>query len=133
MTSGKAKAEAGVWVIAEAKLGTGYRKIVVTDAKGRFVLPELPKAGYRVWVRGYGLLDSKKVGARPGATPGPPREDRLPAAGRGDLPGQLLAVALQPARPARAGSGRSSRRGPAGKWNSDSSSAACSATRSARR
>ena len=68
VTSGKAKAEAGVWVIAETKLGTGYRKIVVTDAKGRFVLPQLPNAKYKVWVRGYGLKDSAKVGAKPGAT-----------------------------------------------------------------
>jgi hypothetical protein len=67
VTSAHHKAEAGVWVIAEAKLGTAYRKIVVTDRKGRFLLPQLPNAGYRVWVRGYGLLDSKKVGARPGA------------------------------------------------------------------
>ncbi len=68
VTSSGNRPEAGVWVIAEAKLGTAYRKIVVTDGKGRFVLPQLPKAGYRVWVRGYGLVDSKKVAARPGAT-----------------------------------------------------------------
>lgn len=68
VTSAGATPEAGVWVIAEAKLGTTYRKIVATDGKGRFVLPQLPDAGYRVWVRGYGLVDSKKVGARPGAT-----------------------------------------------------------------
>jgi hypothetical protein len=67
VTSGKGKAEAGVWVIAEAKLGKGYRKIVVTDRKGRFVLPQLPKATYRVWVRGYGLQDSKQVSAKRGA------------------------------------------------------------------
>jgi hypothetical protein len=67
VTSGRAKAEAGVWVIAEAKLGTPYRKIVVTDGKGRFVLPQLPNARYKVWVRGYGLSDSSKVNARPGA------------------------------------------------------------------
>jgi len=68
VTSAHAKPQAGVWVIAEAKLGTGYRKIVSTDAKGRFVLPQLPQAGYKLWVRGYGLQDSKKVAARPGAT-----------------------------------------------------------------
>ncbi len=66
VTSAGAKPEAGVWVIAEAELGTTYRKIVVTDSKGRFVLPQLPNAKYRVWVRGYGLQDSQKVGARPG-------------------------------------------------------------------
>ena len=59
--------EAGVWVIAETKdLGTGYRKIVVTDDQGRYLVPELPKANYTVWVRGYGLVDSPKVQATPG-------------------------------------------------------------------
>src|SRR6202795_5285681 len=61
--------EAGVWVIAETKdLGTGYRKIVVTDDQGRYLIPELPKANYSVWVRGYGLVDSPKVKATPGNT-----------------------------------------------------------------
>src|SRR6267143_5987373 len=59
--------EAGVWVIAETKdLGTGYRKIVVTDDQGRYLLPDLPKANYNVWVRGYGLVDSPKGKAAPG-------------------------------------------------------------------
>jgi len=59
--------EAGVWVIAETKdLPTGYRKIVVTDDQGRYVIPQLPKATYDVWVRGYGLVDSPKVKAEPG-------------------------------------------------------------------
>ncbi|HSZ18378.1 MAG TPA: carboxypeptidase-like regulatory domain-containing protein [Candidatus Acidoferrum sp.] len=59
--------EAGVWVIAETKdLPTGYRKIVVTDDQGRYVIPQLPKATYDVWVRGYGLVDSAKVKAMPG-------------------------------------------------------------------
>jgi len=59
--------EAGVWVIAETHdLPTGYRKIVVTDDQGRYVIPELPKANYDVWVRGYGLVDSQKVKAAPG-------------------------------------------------------------------
>ncbi|HZF03779.1 MAG TPA: carboxypeptidase regulatory-like domain-containing protein, partial [Patescibacteria group bacterium] len=54
--------EAGVWVIAEtADLPTKLAKIVVTDERGRYVLPELPKASYSVWVRGYGLVDSPKV------------------------------------------------------------------------
>ena len=58
--------EAGVWVIAETKsLGTPYRKIVVTNDAGRFVLPQLPRASYDVWVRGYGLTDSAKVSALP--------------------------------------------------------------------
>jgi len=61
--------EAGVWVIAETlDLGTKYRKIVVTDDQGRYLLPELPKAKYKVWVRGYGLVDSDAVLASPGDT-----------------------------------------------------------------
>src|SRR6266478_9667601 len=48
--------EAGVWVIAETKdFGTAYRKIVVTDDQGRYLVPDLPKANYMIWVRGYGL------------------------------------------------------------------------------
>ncbi len=59
--------EAGVWVIAETDaLGTRYAKIVVTDDSGRYVVPDLPPATYKVWVRGYGLADSAKVDAKPG-------------------------------------------------------------------
>jgi len=59
--------EAGVWVIAETRdLPTKLVKIVVTDDQGRYVLPELPKANYDIWVRGYGLVDSPKVKAAPG-------------------------------------------------------------------
>ena len=59
--------EAGVWVIAETRdLGTRFAKIVVTDERGRYVIPDLPKASYRVWVRGYGLVDSEKVPAQLG-------------------------------------------------------------------
>ena len=61
--------EAGVWVIAETTdLGTKYVKIVVTDDRGRYLVPDLPKANYSVWVRGYGLVDSPKVKATPGKT-----------------------------------------------------------------
>jgi len=61
--------EAGVWVIAETTkdLPTRYIKIVVTDDQGRYLLPDLPKAKYKVWVRGYGLVDSKPVEATPGS------------------------------------------------------------------
>jgi hypothetical protein len=60
--------EAGVWVVAETReLGTRYVKIVVTNDKGQFVLPDLPRATYDVWVRGYGLVDSPKVKMKPGA------------------------------------------------------------------
>ncbi|MBM3778509.1 MAG: carboxypeptidase regulatory-like domain-containing protein [Acidimicrobiia bacterium] len=59
--------EAGVWVIAETRdLPTRFIRTVVTDDQGRYVLPDLPKAGYHVWVRGYGLVDSPKVKATPG-------------------------------------------------------------------
>jgi len=59
--------EAGVWVIAETTdLPTKYAKMVVTDDRGRYVLPGLPKANYSVWVRGYGLVDSPKVRTEPG-------------------------------------------------------------------
>jgi hypothetical protein len=59
--------EAGVWVIAETtQLPTKFVRIVVTDDQGRYVLPDLPRAGYQVFVRGYGLVDSARVNAKPG-------------------------------------------------------------------
>src|SRR5262252_3716038 len=59
--------EAGVWVIAEATdLPTKFVKIVVTDDQGRYLVPDLPKANYDVFVRGYGLVDSSKVKGTPG-------------------------------------------------------------------
>jgi hypothetical protein len=62
-----AKPEAGVWVIAETKsLPVPYRKIVVTDDQGRFLVPDLPDGAYELWVRGYGLKDSERVKASRG-------------------------------------------------------------------
>jgi len=59
--------EAGVWVVAETTdLPTKFAKMVATDDQGRYVIPDLPKANYEVWVRGYGLVDSQKVKATPG-------------------------------------------------------------------
>ena len=59
--------EAGVWVIAETTdLPTKFAKIVVTDERGRYLMPDLPKASYDVWVRGYGLIDSAKLQTEPG-------------------------------------------------------------------
>src|SRR5438445_7571658 len=59
--------EAGVWVIAETTdLPTKFAKMVVTDNQGRYVLPDLPQASYQVFVRGYGLVDSARVPAKPG-------------------------------------------------------------------
>ena len=72
--------EAGVWVIAGTDaLGTGFTKIVVTDDDGRFVLPELPEAGYVL----AGL---------------PPRRSRELAANDSDLgrPSEGVAPALAP-------------------------------------
>ena len=70
--------EAGVWVIAETRdLPVRYIKIVVTDDRGRYLVPDLPQASYSVWVRGYGLVDSAKTTTAPGrlvnltATPAP--------------------------------------------------------------
>src|SRR3954454_3310073 len=58
--------EAGVWVIAETKdLPTNFIKIVVTNDQGRFLVPELPTATYKVWVRGYGLVDSTPIEMKP--------------------------------------------------------------------
>ncbi len=61
--------EAGVWVIAETtELPTRFARIVVTDDKGRYLIPDLPNVSYSVWVRGYGLVDSPKIRANPGRT-----------------------------------------------------------------
>ena len=51
--------EAGVWVIAETTdTPTRFRKIVVTDDQGRYLLPDLPvKATFSIWTRGYGLVE----------------------------------------------------------------------------
>jgi hypothetical protein len=67
---GPAGPEAGVWVIAETTdLPTRYIKSVVTDDLGRYVIPDLPPhANYQVFVRGYGLVDSPRVRAKPGQT-----------------------------------------------------------------
>ncbi|MBV8118576.1 MAG: carboxypeptidase regulatory-like domain-containing protein, partial [Alphaproteobacteria bacterium] len=59
--------EAGVWVIAETtELPTRFARIVVTDDRGRYLVPDLPQADYQIWVRGYGLVDSPKMRAKPG-------------------------------------------------------------------
>ena len=67
VVAGASGPEAGVWVIAETRdLQVRYIKSVVTDDQGRYVVPDLPKANYTVWARGYGLIDSPKVTAAPG-------------------------------------------------------------------
>jgi hypothetical protein len=70
VVQGEKGPEAGVWVIAETKdLQTQMIKIVVTNDQGKFMLPELPGANYKVWVRGYGLADSTPIEMKPTATP----------------------------------------------------------------
>src|SRR5690349_15730089 len=60
--------EAGVWVITETKdLLTNFIKMVVPDHRGRFLVPDLPSANYKVWVRGYGIVDSTPVEMKPSA------------------------------------------------------------------
>src|SRR5581483_7654645 len=59
--------EGGAWVIAETTdLPTRYIKEVVTDDRGRYLLPDLPQANYSVWARGYGLVDSPRMQGKPG-------------------------------------------------------------------
>ena len=86
------KPEAGVWVIAETTdLPTRFTRSVVTDDQGRYVIPDLPVANYQVWVRGYGLVNSPKMRAKPGqqlnhtSVPAPQR-----GRGRALLSGDLL-------------------------------------------
>ena len=58
-----------MWVIAETnELPTKFVRIVVTDDQGRYLIPDLPKANYNVWVRGYGLVDSPKSKSAGGKT-----------------------------------------------------------------
>ncbi len=62
VVTGPKGAEAGVWVIAETTdLPTKFTRIVVTDDRGRYLIPDLPRGNYDVWVRGYGLVDSTHV------------------------------------------------------------------------
>src|SRR5205823_6380577 len=74
--------EAGVWVIAETRdLPVRFIRIVVTDDSGRYVVPDLPRANYDVWVRGYGLVDSPKVKSAPGTLPNHTRTTCSPTTG----------------------------------------------------
>ncbi len=67
VVSGPNGPEAGVWVIAETRdLPTRFARMVVTDDRGRYVIPDLPNARYSLWTRGYGLVDSARTEARPG-------------------------------------------------------------------
>ena len=92
--------EAGVWVIAETTdLPTKFAKIVVTDDQGRYLIPELPKAKYKVWVRGYGLVDSPKVEGEPGKIARPQGGARTEReGGRRVLPGHVLVLDAERSR-----------------------------------
>ena len=94
VVSGPKGPEAGVWVIAETRdLPVRYIKSVVTDDRGRFVVPDLPTASYQVWARGYGLVDSAKATAKPGQRLDHHRDDRAERGrGRALLPRDLLVL-----------------------------------------
>src|SRR5437879_13747199 len=50
VVTGPSGPEGGVWVIAETtELPTKLARMVVTDDQGRYVVPDLPKARYKVW------------------------------------------------------------------------------------
>jgi hypothetical protein len=67
VVTGPSGPESGVWVIAETRdLPVRYIKIVVTDDQGRYVIPDLPRARYTVWARGYGLVDTAQTTSEPG-------------------------------------------------------------------
>ena len=95
--------EAGVWVIAETTdLPTRYIKSVVTDDQGRYLIPDLPRRNYEVWVRGYGLVDSAKVQQRAGQDRQPHGDAGADAQGRRrDLSGDLLVLDAEGAGEAR--------------------------------
>ena len=77
--------EAGVWVIAETDaFETRFAKIVVTDDQGRYLIPDLPAANYKVWVRGYGLADSAQSRGETRTTRRPRRGHRARRRHRGE-------------------------------------------------
>ena len=84
--------EAGVWVIAETHdLPTRFAKMVVTDDRGRYVVPDLPKGKYEVWVRGYGLINSPEGQIRAREASQPDRRSGAERCGGGAvLSGDLL-------------------------------------------
>ena len=89
--------EAGVWVIAETNdLPTRFARSVVTDDQGRYVVPDLPKGKYKVWVRGYGLVDSAEGRCRARQAAQPHRRARAQRGGGGPvLSGDLLVFDAQ--------------------------------------
>jgi hypothetical protein len=107
--------EAGVWVIAETtNLPTRFARMVVTDDQGRYVLPDLPKANYNIWVRGYGLVDSPKVRATPGKTLNLKGVVAPNDAAAAELSGNLLVLNAQDSRQGRISRHRGKRQRHAG-------------------
>ena len=91
--------EAGVWVIAETTdTPTKFRKIVVTDDQGRYLLPDLPGPSRHVPDLGArlrpGRLDAGPRDARAASGVGGRPGGRSPAR-RADLPGELLVLTDQ--------------------------------------
>ena len=110
--------ETGVWVIAETTdLPTKMNKTVVTDDQGRYVIPDLPKANYIVWARGYGLVDSAKTTSEPGkmvnitAVPAPPSKAPMvaPVSGAATARPARKPTAVQPRMLATPGNGSRSK------------------------
>ena len=101
-------------MIAETKdLATKYAKIVVTDAQGRYVIPEVPDANYKVWVRGEGLMDTAQVDARPGKQLDFKAEQAIPAQAAQLYPGMYWYAMLEiPAKSEIPGTGDKSNQTP---------------------
>ena len=90
--------EAGVWVIAETSdLPTKFAKIVVTDDRGRYLLPDLPNAQ----TVGEIAAGMGAASARPAVRAHPPLHHREPRVRR--AAGAM--VARQPARVSAGGGG----------------------------
>ena len=95
VVSGPKGPEAGVWVIAETTdLPTKFAKVVVTDDRGRYLLPDLPKANYTVWVRGTDWSTPRRSVPRRDRRWKPDGDARTGSTRRGPvLSGRLLVLA----------------------------------------
>jgi hypothetical protein len=95
--------EAGVWVIAETgDLGTKFNRTVVTDDRGRYLIPDLP--GVKSGVGGATAWWTRRKSAQPGRAASlryrrptrVPRRSYRPDAVAADVPpGRFLAGAEQ--------------------------------------
>ena len=99
VVTGEKGPEAGVWVIAETlDLPTRFVRIVVTDDRGRYLIPDLPKASYqRVGprLRPGGFAQDHGAAGQESQSAG--RACSESSGRRGVLPRRILAVAA--ARP----------------------------------